>query len=1015
VLGSILGAAEARGLGPDIICRGLGCTFDHLRNKEERVDWRAFCRLIANLRPHFSPADFEEIGRHNIRSPLFRAVWIIARLLFTPMEVYLWMFDPRQSTLRSLFSCIRFSAQARGAGFVRLRLEIDEGLEPCPEFFMITKGSVAQVPWFFGLKEADITLTVDARTATFDITVPLYRGLFVRLRRAVMRPFLAKSVARELKTANEDLQRRNFELDDARVLLSRQATRLQTVQSIGRIVHSGLDLDATLQGLVEALVNVAGFAAASVALSVEVEGQRIERRAIHGTIDLQRSVEAPLITRRQQSGVLRMTLREGSDAGECRKLLDDLEPVVNMAVDNALTFTAVLDYRKNLEARVADRTAELARARDELSHSVIELQAAQQVRQRLFANINHEIRTPLALVTLVVGQLRSDCEHRGDDGALQKLESINANIRRLLSLIDGLLLLAAGQEGALKLRPQRVEIVALLRQLVVAWRPHAESQGLTLAYQGPDSLVAEVDPQAFERMVANLLSNAAKFTAAGGRITVRLEAAEAHQFAIVVSDTGIGVPAELKPRLFDRFVQGETPARDGQRGSGLGLSIVKELAVAHGGVVGLGDNPGGGARFHFVLPRSQRPATAAVGEGPAPTEIALSPPTTVDRELPSILEASGVAEATILVAEDDPTLLRATGEVLRQRYRVLLASNGLSALALSEAHRPDLLVTDVQMPEMDGMELTRRFRKASGHRLAPVIIITAFGELGTRLWGFEAGAVDFVSKPFEPEELLARIRSQLSLRRLALQLHETEKLAAIGTLTAGLAHELRNPANVVANAIVPLRRQLPQELLANGHPVGRLLELVEQNAQQMARLSRDLLGFGPGGETPSREELVLDLVLGALRHASGALAGRVVVQRLEYDGRIICNRPLVVQVLTNLLENAAQATGPDGEIEVSGRATPGYLVFEVADNGPGVPPELLERIFEPFFTTKPFGKGTGLGLAMARIYVDRHRGRLSVTNGRRGAVFRVELPWKAGAEVAVDNPIRASRGEKEPS
>jgi signal transduction histidine kinase len=374
---------------------------------------------------------------------------------------------------------------------------------------------------------------------------------------------------------------------------------------------------------------------------------------------------------------------------------------------------------------------------------------------------------------------------------------------------------------------------------------------------------------------------------------------------------------------------------------------------------------------------------------------------------PTVLECEGPAAATILVAEDDPDLLRVTGEVLRTEYRVLLAADGRQALELAVRHRPDMLLTDVQMPEMDGFELTRRFRELAGNRLAPVIVITAFGELGARLWAFHVGALDFLSKPFAPEELLARVRSQLELRQLALKLHESEKLAAIGTLTAGLAHELRNPANVVANAVLPLRRQLPPDLLAPGHPAGRLLDLVEQNAQQMARLSRELLGFGPSGESTTRDEAVVDMILAAVRQASAALGERVVRQHFEYDGALRCCRPLVVQIVANLLENAAHATGGDGEVDVTTRPSPGHLVISVADDGPGVPVELQQRIFDPFFTTKPFGQGTGLGLAMAKVYVERHHGRLSVANGSRGAVFTIELPWEPDRPEQAETAQRA--------
>src|SRR5262249_10316333 len=160
-----------------------------------------------------------------------------------------------------------------------------------------------------------------------------------------------------------------------------------------------------------------------------------------------------------------------------------------------------------------------------------------------------------------------------------------------------------------------------------------------------------------------------------------------------------------------------------------------------------------------------------------------------------------------------------------------------------DRHRPDLLVTDVGMPGMDGFELTRRFRELPGNRLAPVVVLTAHAGLTERLTGFDAGAIDYVLKPFDPAELRARIHSQLELRSAALKLSQSEKLAALGTLSAGLAHEMRNPANAIVNAIDPLRELLPPALLAPDQPVAQLLQVTRDCAEQVARLSKQLLDF----------------------------------------------------------------------------------------------------------------------------------------------------------------------------
>jgi signal transduction histidine kinase len=290
------------------------------------------------------------------------------------------------------------------------------------------------------------------------------------------------------------------------------------------------------------------------------------------------------------------------------------------------------------------------------------------------------------------------------------------------------------------------------------------------------------------------------------------------------------------------------------------------------------------------------------------------------------------------------------------------------------------------------MELTRRFRALGGVRASPVLLLTAFGEVRDRLAGFDAGAVDYVVKPFEPAELVARVRSQLALRTLTLQLVESEKHAALGVLSTGLAHELRNPANGIVNAVAPLRELLPQEALREPG-VEDLLGVISECSERVAAISKHLLGFRQGASIEPRSVSVETLLDRVRATAQPALTGVELRQRLAYRGPISCAEPLMTQVFANLLDNAAYAAGHGGWVEVSTGVERERVVVEFADSGAGVPVQLRERIFEPFFTTKPAGKGTGLGLATAREIVNRHGGSLTVCQSTSGrAVFRVEVP-----------------------
>jgi len=318
-----------------------------------------------------------------------------------------------------------------------------------------------------------------------------------------------------------------------------------------------------------------------------------------------------------------------------------------------------------------------------------------------------------------------------------------------------------------------------------------------------------------------------------------------------------------------------------------------------------------------------------------------------------------------------------------------------------------MLITDVDMPGINGIELSRRFRELTGDRLAPIIVLSAMLDLGTRMAGLEAGAVDYVTKPFDPLELRARIRSQFRMRDLAVRLQRAEQLSAMGILTAGLAHELRNPANGIVNAVGPLADLLPREIVKPETAVSQLLEVLTSCAEQIGFLSRQLLGFRKGVVdldlrwVPVRE-LIQRTV--SLTHAPD------VDLRIDMtcEGTVKCAPPLVAQVLTNLLENAIYAAGSGGWVQVRTKARDGQLSIELSDSGGGVPVQLRERVFEPFFTTKPPGIGTGLGLPLARDIVHRHGGVLEIREWGGQTCFVMELPNYSSLDPAVSPGMMAA-------
>ncbi|MCA1665633.1 MAG: HAMP domain-containing histidine kinase, partial [Myxococcales bacterium] len=386
--------------------------------------------------------------------------------------------------------------------------------------------------------------------------------------------------------------------------------------------------------------------------STVVEGQTLDMSATEGRPGApERVISAALQSRGRIIGDVRAWHAAEHDPRERAQLLEFVLPTLSMALDNAISYRELAQYRDTLELRVAERTAELVQARDQLASTVSSLEAAQEVRDRIFANINHEIRTPLTLVHLAVSDVKRRLGATLDARTMQQLDGIEMSTRKLLRLVDDLLILAAGREGKLRLAVAAVDLAPMLDVVVATWRPVAEQNGISIAFTGPKRCVRNVDDEKIERVVTNLISNAIKFTPSGGSVQVDL-IENVNGVEIAVRDTGIGIDDDLKKRLFGRFEQGRPAVHAGARGSGIGLSIVKELTEAHGGEVSV-ENPRGGGSVFRVLLRAGAQPRAALSDGDS------NPSSAPLRLLPDDFD-SGRSVSTLPRVLDPPTTARAT-------------------------------------------------------------------------------------------------------------------------------------------------------------------------------------------------------------------------------------------------------------------------------------------------------------------------------------------------------------------
>ncbi|WP_329172446.1 SpoIIE family protein phosphatase [Streptomyces sp. NBC_01477] len=416
----------------------------------------------------------------------------------------------------------------------------------------------------------------------------------------------------------------------------------------------------------------------------------------------------------------------------------------------------------HLAKAVADAEAQAARVR-----RAEELAELDRAKTRFFTSVSHELRTPLTLIAGPAQDALADDLHPLPAVQRARMDLVHRNAGRLRRLVDTLLDFSRIQDGRMRAEPVATDLGALTRGVAESFAPAVERAGLRFVIDCPSPprpLLA--DPELWERIVLNLLSNAVKFTP-DGEIRVGLRTTD-DTVELAVRDTGTGIAPDELPYIFERFRQAGSAGGRSHEGSGIGLALVQELAALHGGHARASSVPGEGteltvavpARWARTPPVRTHPGRAAeshlaealgwsepvVQPGPAP-----GPPAGAD---------------TIVVAEDNADLRAYLTGLLRPHYTVTVAADGRDALDLARRQRPDLVLTDVMMPGLDGFGLLRALRADPATAAIPVIFLSARAGDEAAVEGLAGGADDYLAKPFSSADLLARVRSNLDMARL---------------------------------------------------------------------------------------------------------------------------------------------------------------------------------------------------------------------------------------------------------
>lgn len=384
-----------------------------------------------------------------------------------------------------------------------------------------------------------------------------------------------------------------------------------------------------------------------------------------------------------------------------------------------------------------------------------------EAREQFFTNISHEIRAPMSLI---MSPLKSLMDTDEDEGHQKNYSVIYRNSQRILQLVNQLMDVRKIDSGQMKLTYCPTMIVSVLESIYDLFKPQAASKNITLDFDrgGCDDLVLWVDPSSIDKIFVNLLSNAIKYTPNGGEVNVRLSADE-NIARISVSDTGMGISTEDLPRVFDRFFQ--SSAAKGKMGSGIGLNLTRSLVELHKGTISV-ESEGAGKGSTFIVELPVGCAHISDGDKSLMTVIAGSShkEELVDNSSQQDQVRKNKTRRRILVVDDDNEIVSFLGDQLSADYYLQTASNGKEAMEMIFKNTPDLVLTDLAMPEMDGIELCRKIRANINFNHLPIIVLSGNVSDADRIACLESGADSFMAKPFNLDLLRAQIDSLISNR-----------------------------------------------------------------------------------------------------------------------------------------------------------------------------------------------------------------------------------------------------------
>lgn len=600
-----------------------------------------------------------------------------------------------------------------------------------------------------------------------------------------------------------------------------------------------------------------------------------------------------------------------------------------------------------------------------------------------FMNLAHEIKTPLTLIKNYLDR------YIQKTGLTDDLQVIKQNIykleRDMVNILDSRKLELGKNLYTMNKSYSFSDILKMKEKL---YNESALKKNIEMTFIIKDNLIIQADPLAIDRIINNLIDNAIKYTPNGGKIKVILDE-QKDKIEFIVSDTGGGISKYNQKKLFQPYSQIFNQLGS-SKGVGLGLfithSIVKELK----GSLSVTSAPDKGTTFTVRFKQAKTPSLIdeTMIEDITKTSITTESVCSITHKESNIISG----RKNILLVEDNPDLLFYIKTELENVYNIYISENGNTALsALKEIKKPDLIISDVMMPEMDGFQFLEYLSKTPEYKDIPLIFLSAASDHDAKIKAYHQGAVDFISKPFSIDLIIARIDSLINFQVLKKELYEKDKYATLGMLLGGISHEIFNPLLGIYAPLENLELLLEKFDTTNKEKGDRYIKNINDSVIRIENIVKSLKILYYNRDLDTELLNIDDIIKSIIDIFIKKVSDRIKIDvSIDENFKLTGNHGSMTQILVNLISNSIDAILGNGNITIKAITTKKESYLTVSDTGNGIDEKDIDTIFNAFFTTKEVGKGTGLGLYIVKDLVLRMGWKIEVTSKKNsGTTFKI--------------------------